>query len=87
MKTVDEIIRPFVAQPSMKTEGFFGVNDTNLRNTLSRKGTNPTKVMYDIIACNPELKREENAALLGEVFARVEQIVNRTNEVVIAKTR
>ena len=87
MKTVDEILRPFVAQPSMRTEGFFAVNDTNTRNILSRKGTNPSKVMYDIIACNPELKREENAALLGEVFARVEQIVNRTNEIVIAKVK
>ncbi len=73
MKTVDEILRPFVAQPDMTVEGHFGVESKGSKNMLKISGLNKESIIKAIICCNPELRKEENAALLGEVIARVEQ--------------
>lgn len=74
MKTVEEILRPFIAQPYMAMEGHFAVNNHNATiNTLKIAGLNKDYVIRAIKTCNPELLKEENAALLGEVVARLEQ--------------
>lgn len=74
MKTVDEILKPFTAQPYMAVEGHFAVNNHNASiNTLKIAGLNEAYVIRAIKTCNPELLKEENAALLGEVIARLEQ--------------
>lgn len=74
MKTVEDIVRPFIAQPYMNVEGHFAVDNKSLtKNTLKIAGLNVKSVMRNIITCNPELLNDENASLLGEVIARVEQ--------------
>ena len=73
MKTVDEILRPFMAQPDMIVEGHYAVKSNGSKNMLKVEGLNKECVIRAIITCNPELRKEENAALLGEVIARVEQ--------------
>ena len=88
MKTVEEIIKPFTSQPYMETEGHFAVDNHNsTSNTLRIVGLNKEYVIRAIITCNPELKKEENAALLGEVIARVEQEMQlNTSKENISKT-
>ena len=74
MKTVEEILRPFIAQPYIETEGHFAVNNHNATsNTLKIAGLNQDYIIRAIKTCNPELLKEENSALLGEVIARLEQ--------------
>lgn len=73
MKTVEEILKPFIAQPSVKTEGAFGVKSDNTYNTINRAGLNKVQILRDIVTCNPELRNPENADLMDAVIARVEQ--------------
>lgn len=73
MKTVEDIIKPFIAQPSMNTEGAFGVKSNNTYNTINRAGLNKDYILRQIITCNPELRNPENADLMDAVIARVEQ--------------
>ena len=74
MKTVEEILKPFTNQPYMTTEGFFKVdNKGKTRNMLKEAGANKEYILRSILTCNPELRNPENAALFGEVIARVEQ--------------
>lgn len=73
MKTVEEIIKPFIAQPSINTEGAFGVKSDNTYNTINRTGLNKEQILRNIVVCNPELKDPANADLMDEVIARVEQ--------------
>ena len=81
MKTVEEIIKPFIKQPYMTTEGHFGVDNKGAtRNMLKEAGADKNQILRNIITCNPELRNPENAALLGEVIARVEQEMAITEE-------
>ena len=73
MKTVEEIIKPFIAQPSVQTEGAFGVKSDNTYNMLKSARANKADILRAIVTCNPELRNPENASLMGEVIARVEQ--------------
>ena len=84
MKTVEDILKPFIAQPDMKVEGHFAVDSKGTKNMLKASGLNKEYIIRAIITCNPELKNEENAALLGEVIARVEQEM-KPSETVIEK--
>ena len=82
MKTVEEIIRPFIEQPDMAVEGHFAVESKGSKNMLKVSGLNKEYVMRAIITCNPELRDEKNIDLLLAVEARVEKEMQPSETVV-----
>lgn len=82
MKTVEEIIRPFIEQPDMAVEGHFAVESKGSKNMLKASGLNKDYVMRAIITCNPELRDEKNIDLLLAVEARVEKEMQPSETVV-----
>ncbi len=69
---VEEIIRPYVAQPAVPGFGHFATNDKGTVNTLKDSRTSYANVMYSI----GTLYREEfakNPELLDAVIERVQK--------------